>query len=177
MLEKLARLFSTFRSDKLFNVKLLDSLYLWLWESSRVISGQILHTPCLVIALKIWTKRVECRPVLWSRISWKARDLGGISFIRGENLDETVDLFFDEEKKEGNNRDLHHWWKKYTKFISFNNFIHFLTPFLFFFLRLKIFHRDAFGISNTKTIFFFSRKFGLVYHHTNFKSNYISLNF
>lgn len=27
MLEKLARLFSTFRSDKLFNLKLLDSTY------------------------------------------------------------------------------------------------------------------------------------------------------
>lgn len=154
MLEKLARLFSTFRSDKLFNVKLLDSLYLWLWESSRVISGQILHTPCLVIALKIWTKRVEYRPVLWSRISWKARDLGGISFIRGENLDETVDLFFDEEKKEGNNRDLHHWWKKYTKFISFNNFIHFLTPFLFFFLHLKIFQRYFWNIKYKNNFFF-----------------------
>lgn len=154
MLEKLARLFSTFRSDKLFNVKLLDSPYLWLWESSRVISGQILHTPCLVIALKIWTKRVECRPVLWSRISWKARDLGGISFIRGENLDETVDLFFDEKKKKEIIVIYIIDGKSTRSLYLLSNFIHFPTPFLFFFLHLKIFYRDAFGISNTKTIFF-----------------------
>lgn len=41
---------------------------------------------------------------------WKARDLDEISFIRGENLDETLDLFFEKKKKEkGNNgnHDLH----------------------------------------------------------------------
>lgn len=30
---------------------------------------------------------------------WKARDLDEISFIRGENLDETLDLFFEKKKK------------------------------------------------------------------------------
>lgn len=127
--------------------------------------------------LKNLTKRVECRPVLWSRM-WKARDLDGISFIRGENLDETVDLFFDEKKKKGNNgnRDLHRIidGKSTRLFILFfRNFIHFPILFLFFFLHLKIFHFSNFKYKNN---FFFSKN-TLVYHYTNFKSNYIVKNY
>lgn len=89
-----------------------------------------------------------------------------------------MDLFFDEKKKKGNNgnRDLHRIidGKSTRLFILFFifNFIHFPILFLFFFLHLKIFHFSNFKYKNN---FFFSKN-TLVYHYTNFKSNY-KLNF
>lgn len=126
--------------------------------------------------LKNLTKRVECRPVLWSRM-WKARDLDGISFIRGENLDETVDLFFDEKKKKGNNgnRDLHRIidGKSTRLFILF--FV-ILFIFQFFFSPFSTFENFPLFEFQIQKQFFFSKN-SLIYHYTNFKSNYIVKNY
>lgn len=87
-----------------------------------------------------------------------------------------MDLFFDEKKKKGNNgnRDLHRIidGKSTRLFILFfRNFIHFPILFLSFFL-FENFPLFEFQIQKQ---FFFSKN-SLLYHYTNFKSNY-KLNF
>lgn len=116
-----------------------------------------LHTPCLVIALKIWRNGSnvgqffdrECEKLeiwteslsfevkiwtkLWIYFSMKKRrkEIMAIVIYIASLMEKVHDYLY-----------------------FFRNFIHFPILFLFFFLHLKIFHRDTFRISNTKTIFF-----------------------
>lgn len=88
-----------------------------------------------------------------------------------------MDLFFDEKKKKGNNgnRDLHRIIDgKSTRLFILFFVILFIFQFFFSpFSYLKIFHFSNFKYKNN---FFFSKN-SLVYHYTNFKSNYIVKNY